>query len=201
VIEARNETMTGPDGFTRDYTSAKLTTKGKFVQTYGKFEARMKIPRGQGIWPALWLLAESYDEIGWPDCGEVDIMESVGPVARTLYGTVHGPGYCGANPLQKTVEVDEPLSQDFHIYTLEWEPLRFNWFLDGRCYASVDRAEAGADPWPFNEPFYILMNLAVGGIWPGKPDSTTTFPQRLIVDYVRAWRAKELDWAVVQPVH
>jgi len=190
VIEARKETVTGQDGITCAYTSARLLTKGKFSQTYGKFEARMKLPRGQGIWPAFWLLGESVDKVGWPLCGEIDIMESIGPVAKTLYATLHGPGYCGGENLQGTTTVEESLSEAFHVFGIQWEPDQISWHFDGDCYATICRRDAGNREWPFDSPFFVLLNLAVGGDWPGSPDATTTFPQRLLVDYVRVCTAE-----------
>lgn len=187
VVEARAESLTGADGITRCYTSARLKTQGKFSQTHGKFEARMKLPRGQGIWPALWMLGDSIDTIGWPECGEIDIMESIGPVATTLYGTLHGPGYCGGDNVQRTIELAETMADSFHVYGIEWEPGEIRWCLDGECYGTIRQEEVPGGRWPFDAPFFILMNLAIGGLWPGEPDSTTTFPQRLVVDYVRVW--------------
>jgi beta-glucanase (GH16 family) len=187
VIEARSETISGHDGVLCAYSSARLQTKGRFSQRYGKFEARMKLPRGQGIWPAFWLLGESFDTVGWPECGEIDIMESIGPVAKTLYGSLHGPGYCGANNLHGILTLDEPLSDAFHVYGVDWSTDQISWTFDGSCYATVTRHDVGNHSWQFDGPFYILLNLAVGGDWPGCPDSTTSFPQRLIVDYVRVW--------------
>ena len=187
VIEAREEVTTGPDGITTNYSSARLKTKGKFSQTFGRFEARMHLPRGQGIWPAFWMLGDSIDSLGWPECGEIDIMESIGPVATTLYGTLHGPGYCGGENLGGFIKLDETLANAFHVFGIEWDTEQISWFLDGQPYLTFSRQDVAGRPWPFDKPFYILLNLAVGGNWPGNPDSTTTFPQRLIVDYVRAY--------------
>jgi len=187
VIEARQEMVTGEDGITASYSSARLSTKGRFSQTYGKFEARMKIPRGQGVWPAFWMLGDSIDEIEWPDCGEIDIMESIGSVPTILYGTLHGPGYCGGQNLQGRYELHEPLSEKFHTYGVEWEPGQIRWYFDGELYSTISREDVADRSWPFDRPFFILMNLAIGGDWPGVPDATTTFPQRLVVDYVRVW--------------
>jgi len=187
VIEARNEAATDAKGNDRAYTSARLKTQGIFSQTYGKFEARMKLPQGQGIWPAFWLLGNAIDTTGWPECGEIDIMESIGPHPKTLYGTLHGPGYCGGENLQGSIHVEEPLSENFHVYGLEWEPGQLHWCFDGLCYRTIAEDESQGRGWPFDEPFFVVLNLAIGGYWPGPPDSTTTFPQRLWVDYVRVW--------------
>ena len=187
VIEAREETITDHNGFTGKYSSARLKTKGKFSQTYGRLEARIKLPEGQGIWPAFWMLGDSIDTLGWPECGEIDIMESIGPEAKTLYGTLHGPGYCGGENLGGFIQLDETLAGTFHVYGIEWQPEQISWFLDGKQFQTFRREDVGTRGWPFDQPFFLLLNLAVGGDWPGSPDSTTSFPQRLIVDYVRAY--------------
>jgi beta-glucanase (GH16 family) len=192
IIEARKESTTGADGKTCAYSSARLLTKGKFSQAYGKFEARMKIPQGKGIWPAFWLLGESISHGGWPNCGEIDILESVGAAPMTVYGTLHGPGYSGGSGIQGHFAVDKPLSDDFHTYAIEWEPNEIRWYFDGKCYSTVTRDRVANHDWPFDKPFFIILNLAVGGYWPGNPDNTTTFPQRLIVDYVRVYTQKRV---------
>lgn len=189
VIEAREESITGSDGIARGYSSARLLTKGRFSQTYGKFEARIKLARGQGIWPAFWMLAESFDNIGWPECGEIDIIESVGPIAQTVYGTLHGPGYSGGHAAQGSYPVRQSLADGFHVYAVEWEPDEIRWLFDGICYSTVTKQDVAPNAWPFDAPFYMVLNLAVGGDWPGSPDATTIFPQRLVVDYVRVYRA------------
>lgn len=188
VIEARKESTTGSDGIHRDYSSARLKTKGKFSQKYGKFEARIKLPRGQGIWPAFWMLGDNINKAGWPGCGEIDILESIGPIAKAAHGTLHGPGYSGSNG--KTAQYDSPVSlaDGFHVYSVEWKPEGIEWFVDGKSYHRVGPKDVAPNGWPFDQPFFIIMNLAVGGGWPGNPDSTTQFPQRMIVDYVRVYR-------------
>ncbi len=188
VIEARKEPTTGPDGISCDYSSARLLTRGLFTQQYGRIEVRLKLPEGQGIWPAFWMLSDNFAEIGWPDCGEIDIIESVGVLAKTAYGTLHGPGYSGANPCGGTCPAEASYADDFHIYALEWSAEGMSWFVDDHLYHSVTPASVAPNPWPFDQPFYIIMNLAVGGDWPGYPDETTQFPQRLTVDYVRVYR-------------
>ncbi len=188
IIEARKEPTTGDDGIACNYSSARLTTKHNFSQKYGRFEARMKIPQGQGIWPAFWMLGENIDECPWPACGEIDIFESIGPVAKTVYGTLHGPGYSGGDNIQGIVECESSLAHDFHVYGVEWDSNEIRWFFDGQFYVTITRKQVGDNDWPFDQPFYILLNLAVGGNWPGYPDASTTFPQRLVVDYVRAYQ-------------
>ena len=188
VIQARKEATTGPDGIKRDYSSARLLTKGKFSQKYGRVEARMMIPKGQGIWPAFWMLGDDIGAAGWPNCGEIDIMESVGPIAKTLYGTLHGPGYSGGDGIQGKIESATSLADGFHVYAIEWEPGEIRWYLDDKCFSTIKQERVGQKSWPFDQPFFLIMNLAVGGYWPGNPDATTTFPQQLVVDYVRVYK-------------
>lgn len=183
VIEARREDYGG-----NAYTSARVKTAGKIERTYGRFEARMKIPRGQGIWPAFWLLGADIATSGWPACGEIDIMENVGKEPATVYGTLHGPGYSGANGFggHRTL-ASGALADDFHVYAVEWEPGEIRWYLDGVQYHSAKPSQLPG-PWVYDHPFYIIINLAVGGDWPGSPDASTVLPQQLVVDWVRVWR-------------
>ena len=191
VITARAERFTGSDGIARDYTSARLKTKDRFAQTYGKFEARLKVPRGQGLWPAFWMLGVDIDGAGWPQCGEIDIMEHIGREPTRIHGTLHGPGYSGAaGPGASASNPDSaPFANAFHTYAVEWEPGEIRWYLDGRQYFSRKATDlpTGAR-WVFDHDFFVLLNVAVGGAWPGNPDSTTTFPQEMTVDYVRVYR-------------
>jgi beta-glucanase (GH16 family) len=194
VIEARKETFTGSDNVTRDYTSARLKTLGKQAWTHGRIEARMKLPYGQGIWPAFWMMGTDLKTVGWPKCGEIDIMENIGREPSTVHGTVHGPGYSGGNGIGggKTLSGGQKLADDFHVYAIEWETNRIRWFYDNQLYFTVTPANLPADTkWVFDHPHFILLNLAVGGNWPGKPDATTVFPQKLLVDYVRVYAASE----------
>ncbi len=175
-----------PDG---TYTSARLKTQGKLSVTSGRIEARIKIPRGQGIWPAFWMLGESIETIGWPACGEIDIMEVVGHEPHRLHQTLHGPGYSAAAGITKSMTLPEarPLSDGYHVYSVEWSTGRIAWFLDGRLNHVCTPADLPAGGrWVFDHaPFFLLLNLAVGGRWPGYPDDTTTFPQEMRIDYVR----------------
>lgn len=186
VIEARKESYQDSD-----YTSARLKTQGKASWTFGRIEARMKLPRGQGIWPAFWMLGTNIPTAPWPNCGEIDIMENIGKEPGIVHGTVHGPGYAGGaqgigSPYSLPGSV--AFADDFHVYAVEWTTNEIKWFVDGRQYFSVTPASLprGAK-WVFTQPQFILLNLAVGGYWPGYPDGTTTFPQRLLVDYVRVY--------------
>jgi len=190
VITALKESFTGPNGVTRAYTSARLVTRGKFTTTYGRIEARLKVPFGQGIWPAFWLLGENISTVGWPSCGEIDVMENIGREPATVHGTLHGPGYSGSNPLTGSVTLPngQRFADDFHTFAVEWEPRTIRFFVDDQLYQTRRSAELNANQrWVFDHPFYLLLNLAVGGNWPGNPDATTTFPQVLTVDYVRVY--------------
>jgi beta-glucanase (GH16 family) len=179
VIEARRESYNGAP-----YTSGRLITSGKFSQTYGRMEARIKIPRGQGIWPAFWMLGQDIGSVGWPNSGEIDIMENVGKEPNTVYGTVHGPGYSGGAGITGSRNIGRPLADDFHTYGVEWSPNLIRWFLDGAEYHRVTPANLPGT-WVFNKNHFLLLNVAVGGNWPGYPDGTTQFPQTMLVDWVR----------------
>jgi beta-glucanase (GH16 family) len=198
LIEARSERFTGPDGVERNYTSARLKTKGLFTQRYGRFEARIQIPFGQGIWPAFWMLGDDIGSVRWPTCGEIDIMENIGREPATVHGSMHGPGYSGEHPLTAgyTLPSDKysktPRFADaFHIFAVEWEPDRVRFYVDDNLYATQTKADLPAGTrWVYDHPFFILLNLAVGGNWPGAPDVSTVFPQRMLVDYVRVYERK-----------
>jgi beta-glucanase (GH16 family) len=174
---------------TCQYTSGKLTTGATFTQTYGRFEARMKIPRGKGMWPAFWMLGDDIGSVGWPNSGEIDIMENVGSVPGQVLGSLHGPGYSGANPLSGnlTLPNGQAFADAFHTFTVDWEPGAITWYIDGQQYSRKTPADAGANRWVFDHPFYVIMNLAVGGNWPGSPDGNTAFPQSLLIDWVHVY--------------
>jgi beta-glucanase (GH16 family) len=192
VIQALKESFTGPDHVTRNYTSARMTTQGLFEQAYGRFEARLKIPRGQGIWPAFWLLGNDFGKIGWPACGEIDIMENIGKEPSTTHGSMHGPGYSGDFDFTSVYKLPGGVHffDDFHVFAIEWEPGIVRFFVDQELYATFtpSRLPAGMK-WVFDHPFFIVLNVAAGGVWPGPPDSNTVFPQAMLVDYVRVYRA------------
>jgi beta-glucanase (GH16 family) len=190
VIKAMQEKYTGADGVTRNYTSARLKTQGKFSQAYGRFEARIKIPRGQGIWPAFWMLGNDVEKPGWPDCGEIDIMENIGKEPALVHGTIHGPGYSGANGIGDpyTLPAGEPVADSFHVFAVEWEPYAIGFYVDGHLYATRTPADLPkGTKWVYDHPFFLLLNVAVGGGWPGNPDASTVFPQTMLVDYVRVY--------------
>lgn len=191
VIKALKEKYTGADGITRAYTSARIKTHGKFSQRYGRFEARIRLPHGQGIWPAFWMLGEDIKEKGWPACGEIDIMEHIGREPSKAFGTVHGPGYNGAGGLSSffTLPNDEQFANGFHTFAVEWEPNCLRWYVDDKLYAT--KTSANLPPgtrWVYDHPFFMLLNVAVGGNWPGNPDATSLFPQTMRVDYVRVYQ-------------
>ncbi len=173
------------------YTSARLKTQGKFTVQYGKVAVRMKIPHGQGMWPAFWMLGADIKTAGWPGCGEIDVMENIGKEPSIVHGTIHGPGYSGGKGIshQYSLPGGEPLSGDFHIYAVEWSPASITFSLDGKPYGTATPADLPAGThWVYNHPFFLLLNLAVGGDWPGNPDGATQFPQTLLVDWVRVWQ-------------
>ncbi len=182
VIEAHKEEM---NGFA--YTSARLNTKGKFSFKYGYVEMRAILPDGQGIWPAFWMMGESYS---WPACGEIDIMEKIGGSGRedTVHGTVHWGTSNPYNHMQYGLSTvsKEDLSEGFHTYAVEWTENEIKWFLDGRQFCVIDIS--GDQFSMFKQEFYILINLAVGGDWPGSPNATTKFPQQYIIDYIRVYQ-------------
>jgi beta-glucanase (GH16 family) len=191
VIKVREEKYSGPDGVTRNYTSARLKTQGKFSQTYGRFEARIKIPRGQGIWPAFWMLGSDVEKQGWPACGEIDIMENIGKEPALVHGTIHGPGYSGTGGIGSPFALpgDPLFGDDFHVYAVEWEPAAIRFYVDSHLYAT--RTPSGlpkGTSWVYDHPFFLLLNVAVGGNWPGSPDVTSVFPQTMLVDYVRVYK-------------
>ena len=172
------------------YTSTRLKTKGLFAQAYGRFEARIRVPRGQGLWPAFWMLGADIDSIGWPQGGEIDIMENIGREPAIAHGTLHGPGYSGADGIGRADTLSSgAYADDFHIFAIVWRPNEIRWYVDGRQYHRVTPADLprGAK-WVFDHPFFLLLNVAVGGGWPGDPDASTTFPQQMVVDYVRVYR-------------
>ena len=170
------------------FTSARLKTQGLFDQAYGRFEARLQLPRGQGIWPAFWMLGRDIGTVGWPASGEIDIMENIGREPNIVHGTVHGPGYSGAQGPGGADTLAAPLADGFHVYGIEWEPAEIRWYIDGRQYWRLTPAQlpAGAR-WVFDHPHFLLLNVAVGGNWPGEPDATSTYPQRMLVDWVRVY--------------
>lgn len=193
VLEARNEKMGN-----QPYTSAKLTTQGKVDLTYGRIEARIKVPEGKGMWPAFWMLPEDQDKIygSWPECGEIDGMELLGNEPNKVYGTIHYGNPHGSSQGIYTLPDGKKFSDDYHVYAIEWEPGEIRWYVDGVLYhkennwfsKDANAADSFTYPAPFDRDFYIILNLAVGGDWPGNPDKSTVFPAKMLVDYVKAYK-------------
>jgi beta-glucanase (GH16 family) len=164
------------------YTSGRIKTQGLFEVQYGKIEARIQLPRGQGIWPAFWMLGKGV----WPQSGEIDVMENIGKEPNIVHGTVHGPGYSGAKGITSAHELS---GDKFHVYGVEWSADSIDFLVDDKPYARVTHRSLPAGAvWVFDKPFFLLLNVAVGGDWPGRPDSTTRFPQSMLVDWVRVWK-------------
>lgn len=191
VITAEKASNPGPCWNSKpcDYTSARIHTNGKVSFTYGKVEARMKLPAGAGIWPAFWALGTDLATAGWPKSGEIDIMEFVGKTPNTVYGTLHGPGYSGAQGINKPYDLGTAVSNDFHTYTIIKRANEIIWQVDGKEYHRLTPASLPAGgTWVFEKPFFVILNLAVGGDWPGAPDAATVFPAQMKVDWVRVYK-------------
>src|SRR5437899_9965593 len=191
VITAQKETYTGSDGVTRNYTSARLKTQGLFSHAFRRFEARIKIPAGQGLWPAFSKLGNDLGSVGWPKCGEIDIMENIGKEPGTVHGSLHS-----SSTVAQTSDASAPFSlpagqnfaADFHLYAVEWEPGTVRFYVDSNLYATFTQSQlTHRGALSFDPPFFILLNVAVGGNWPGSPDATAVFPQEMLVDYVRVY--------------
>lgn len=188
--EVKSFSVNGQD-YTTDYTSARLITEGKFSVSYGKIEARMKVPSGQGFWPAFWMLGDDIGEVGWPACGEIDILEYIGSKPTEVHGTVHGP-ITGGPGIHQKIDTGIDMSLDFHTYAIEWDEDEVEFYVDGLLYHVVNKDEVdleqGPTEWVFDHPHFLILNLAVGGTWPGAPNSETVFPSQLEVDYVRVYK-------------
>jgi beta-glucanase (GH16 family) len=170
------------------FTSARLKTQGRFTAQYGHLEARIKLPAGRGIWPAFWMLGSNISSAGWPQCGEIDVMENIGSEPSVNHGSVHGPGYSGGHSItaRYVLPGNARFSDDFHTFAIDWTPDTIVFSVDGTSYQTVTRANLPAGTqWVFDSPFFLLLNVAVGGTFPGSPDGTTVFPQEMVVDYVR----------------
>jgi len=185
VITAKKEPFGG-----KEYTSSRIITKSKKEFRYGRVDIRAALPKGQGIWPALWMLGSNFDTVSWPACGEIDIMEMIGGGGRenTVYGTVHWQNE-GKNAKYegKTTLSSGTFSDQFAVYSITWDATSIRWFVDNKQYHVIDTTPAELDE--FRRNFFFIFNVAVGGNWPGSPNTTTTFPQHLIVDYVRVFQA------------
>jgi beta-glucanase (GH16 family) len=186
LITAKEEPFEGSA-----YTSARLVTKGLFEQKYGRYEARIRLPYGQGMWPAFWLLGAT-DEV-WPQRGEIDIMENRGQEPTKVSGTVHGPGYSAVESITKSYSLEnDRFDTGFHLFGIEWGPEYINFYVDDVLYNQITPADVTGE-WVFDHPFYIIMNVAVGGSYVGSPNGETTFPQTMLVDYVRVYKNNVLN--------
>ncbi len=186
VIEAKQENFGG-----KNYTSSRIITKNKREFKYGRIDIRAVLPEGKGLWPALWMLGENIDNTSWPACGEIDIMELTGERPNRIIGTAH----FGANLSQhqfrtaaKFLPAGQKFSQEFHVFSIIWKEDQIEWYMDDQLYHTITPANLNGQPYPFNQPFFFIFNVAVGGNLPGSPDATTVFPQRMIVDYVRVFQ-------------
>jgi beta-glucanase (GH16 family) len=191
VITANKESFTGPDGITQPYTSARLLSRNLFSQAEGRFEALIKVPEGNGLWPAFWMLGSNISQVNWPTCGEIDIMENVGREPFKVYGTIHGPGYSGGSGIGSTYTLPggQRFADGYHLFAVEWETNVIRWYVDNTLYQT--RTPSDLPPgktWVYDHPFFLLLNVAVGGGFPGPPDGSTVFPQKMQVDYVRVYK-------------
>jgi hypothetical protein len=168
------------------YTSGRITTKGKKAFTYGKIELRAKLPEGKGIWPALWMLGSNFSSVGWPGCGEIDIMELLGDSPSVTHGALHWDSNGHVSRTNQFTLDGGKFSSSFHIFSLKWTPNKLIWLVDNREFFTLTRTEISG--FPFDLPQFFIFNVAVGGNWPGSPDQTTVFPQHMIVDYVRVYQ-------------
>lgn len=174
------------------YTSARIKTEGLAAWQYGRIEVSAKLPKGRGMWPAIWMLSENRKEIGWPESGEIDIMEHVGYDNDTIHGTIHTKVYNGMKGTQKskTIFIDKP-NDKFHVFALEWTPEKMDFILDGVVYNHIVNEHKTAAEWPFDQKFYLILNVAVGGMWGGRQGiDNSIFPQQMVVDYVRVYKLK-----------
>jgi beta-glucanase (GH16 family) len=190
VIRALKEQFVDAQGVTssQPYTSARLNTQGKVEQQYGRFEARIKLPAGgKGVWPAFWLLGNDVDQAGWPSCGEVDILEMRGSRPTLIDSSLHGPGYSGGSAYHHYYRLASgSYGDDFHVFTFEWTPEGVRWLVDGDQFyvKTVEGVVRSGQRWVYDHPFFIILNLAIGGIFDGDPDASTMFPQQMQIDYV-----------------
>ncbi len=180
VIEAREETVGAP------YTSSRMITKDKFDFKYGRVDIRAALPTGQGVWPALWMLGSNFSTVGWPECGEIDIMEIVGHEPNKLHGTAHWSNAGSHASNGGSINASSSLHNEFHVYSITWNDTQIKWFLDDVQYHVLNISSSELSE--FQNNFFFIFNVAVGGNWPGSPDSTTEFPQRMIVDYIRVFQ-------------
>lgn len=185
IIEARKEQVSG-----FNYTSARMTTQGKKTFTFGRVDIRAKLPKGKGIWPALWMLGSNISTVSWPACGEIDIMELVGHEPNRVHGTAHWKPVTGTSTNKGTgfTLPSGDFSQQFHVFSIIWERDVIKWLIDDQLFFTLAKADVGTANYPFNDPHFFIFNVAVGGNWPGAPDANTVFPQRMFIDYIRVFQ-------------
>ena len=176
---------------TCDYTSARLLTRNRAEFAYGRIEARIQVPGGIGLWPAFWSLGTNIGQVGWPQAGEIDFMEFVGREPFEIFGTIHGPGYSGGQSFGGIYTFGDPVADDFHTITVEWQPDQIFWYVDGILFHQATPADVAPNEWVFNNAFYLLMNVAVGGNFGGDVDPGTVFPQTMLVDYIRVYQGPD----------
>ena len=182
AIVARRESYQG-----NSYTSGRIKTQELFEQAYGRFEARIRLPVGAGIWPAFWMLGYDIDTVGWPECGEIDVMEYRGQEPGVIHGSLHGPGHSGGQAVTQRYSLPNGrFDTDFHVFGVEWDSESISWFVDGERYSLV-RGRDVSGRWVYDHPFFLLLNVAVGGNFIGPPNDATVFPQTMLVDWVRVY--------------
>lgn len=188
IITAKQESIGG-----KNYTSSRIKTQGNKSFTFGRIDIRAVMPKGQGIWPALWMLGDNITSVSWPACGEIDIMEMIGGSANGRDNTVHGTVHWDNNGSYANFGGSKSLSEGilndkYFVYSIIWDERKITWLLDNEVYHTIDTTPEALDE--FRRPFFFLFNVAVGGNWPGNPDSSTSFPQQMVVDYVRVFQKK-----------
>ncbi|PWN06221.1 glycoside hydrolase family 16 protein [Rhodohalobacter mucosus] len=189
VITAIRESFGGAS-----YTSARILTQDLFEQQYGRFEARLKTPYGPGIWPAFWMLGSNFETVGWPTSGEIDIMELRGQEPSKIAGSIHGPGFFAGNAITRSYTLpDGRFDTDYHLFAIEWSQDKIDFYVDDVRYQTITRADVSNrnGTWVFDQPFFMIMNIAVGGTYVGPPSQQTTFPQEMVIDYVRVYSKAE----------
>ncbi len=183
VITALSESFGGSQ-----FTSARIKTQGLFEQQYGRFEARLITPYGPGIWPAFWMLGSNIDEVSWPQCGEIDIMELRGQEPNIIHGSLHGPGYSGGSPITKAYGLNnDRFDNDYRLFAIEWDEDKIDFFVDDYLYQRIERDDVPGE-WVYDQPFFLIFNVAVGGNYVGFPTPDTPFPQTMVIDYVRVYQ-------------
>ncbi|GAC1395488.1 MAG: hypothetical protein NVSMB63_15720 [Sediminibacterium sp.] len=184
IIEARKENLGA-----NNYTSARINTAGKKQFQYGRIDVRAKLPTASGLWPAIWMLGADFPQVGWPGCGETDIMELIGRYPKRVVGSVHWKLTDGsAGTINNKFDAQQDFSQQFHVFSLVWKQDNVQILVDDQAYMTVSNANITNGSWPFNKPSFLICNVAVGGDWPGPPDTGTVFPQRMYIDYIRVFQ-------------